>query len=206
MRKSADLFKSFYWRVSCVDSTASKITALNHDSKLTKRDLAALYEGLFLQCVVSFELFIQDMFLGLVTKQIAYPRPVRLLVIFPNMPAAKRIIVKDKYINWLPYENLRKISEIYFNQGSNPFSNCPQNHTSEISKAHIIRNYIAHKSDFAWRKFENTVAAPTRLPAGQQNLLSYFHMTHSPEANKFQYHIGELVNAARWLSGLKSRS
>lgn len=161
-----------------------------------------MYEGLFLQSVVAFELLIEEMFLGLVTGRIAHPRPVKPLVIFPSVAAAKKIVTRDRYVDWLPYDNLKRNSEVYFVVGKNPFSDCPGHHSREINKAYIIRNYIAHKSDHSRRVFEREVVSPTLLPPGQRDLLGYFRFMHSSTVNKFQYHVGELVNAARWFAGI----
>ena len=174
------------------------MTRLHLAKRLGERELASLYEALFLQSVVAFELMIEDIFLGLVTGQIIHQRPAKPLVTFPNLPAARKIVMRDRYLNWLPYENLKKISEIYFVPDKNPFSGCPIPHTQEMRKAYLIRNYIAHKSEYARHIFETEVVSPILLHPRQKNLLGYFRFIHSKKVNKFEYHIGELLNAARW--------
>lgn len=200
--KSAQLFAKFFRQIRELNWTLANITTAFNGGRLVRRDLSYVYQGVFLQSVVSFELLIESLLLGLVTGQVSHPRPTRPVIRFQDIPKARRIITRGRYEDWLPYGKLKQISGVYFLDGSNPFDGCPPAHINETQKACHIRNYIAHKSTHAEKVFRNDVVFPTVLPLGQRDLLGYFMFPHSYSANKLEYHVGELVNAARWFCGL----
>ena len=195
-------FGAYFRRTTDIQKTLRNVARAHSKGVLVKRDLTEVYEGLFLQSVVGFELLVEDVFLRLLAGQLSHARATKPVVVFPNVPAARKIVTRDRYQDWLPYNKLKELSQIYFMDGKNPFDACPSRHSNEIQKACYIRNYIAHKSDYAKRIFDKKVVAPTSLPRGQRNLLGYFRFPHASAVTKFDYHLGELVNAARWLCGL----
>ena len=198
MQTSIDLYSSFYRRIRDIEYTRTNVTRVYDKGHLVRRDLALAYEGLFLRCVCQFEALIESLFVGLLVNGVKHPRPVNCRLVFPNQAVAKRIVTQAKYVDWLPYDRLVELSGIYYAESGNPFRGCDTRYIAGIQQACWIRNYIAHRSEHARKSFEKNVVGATALPGRRGDLLTYLLFPHSASANKYEYHIGELVQAARW--------
>jgi len=196
---SADLFNRFTRRIQNGQWTLKNVSIAHAKKYLVKRDLEQCYQGLFLQAVVSFELLIEELFLHLITNRASHPRSSTPIHVFPSIEIARKVVTQGRYTDWLPIDKTEKLSKVFFEISGNPFLYLSKAQKNEIEKVLLIRNYIAHKSGFAYNAYETKVVSPTVLPRGQRTLLGYFEFPHTSSTNKYEYHVGELVAAARSL-------
>ena len=196
---SHDILHHYFRRLKQSEWTLNNINKAYAKKHLVRRDVELAYEGLFLQSVVGFELLIEDLFFHLVTGLATHPRPTTPLLRFPTIDIARDIISRKRYIDWLPIGKMEEISKIFFLSTQNPFICLSSPQRNEVDKVLTIRNYIAHKSEFSKKKFNNSVVGSTSLPSRNNTLLAYFQFPHAGSVNKYAYHVGELVQAARTL-------
>jgi hypothetical protein len=196
---SHDILQRYFQRMKENEWTLNNINKAYKKGVLVRRDLCLAYEGLFLQSVVAFELLIEDLFLHLITGLSTHPRPTGPLHKFPSIDVARDIITQKRYIDWLPIGKMEDISKVFFLSGQNPFLCLTGPQKTEIDKVLIIRNYIAHKSEFSKNKFIANVVGTTVLPSSRNVLLTYFQFPHSGTVTKYGYHVGVMVQSARTL-------
>ena len=201
MRTSADCFNSFYRKISHGNITIQRINKAHQKGHLVQRDLELTYNSILLSAIVSFELLMEDLFYSLLANELAFPRQIDQIQRFSSVETAKKIVLQGgKYMDWLPIDKLEKYSDIYFIHPNNPFRVLDSRQKQEIQKVLWIRNLIAHQSEHAKKLFEDHVVGTTLIPRGPRRLLRYYQATHAGSVNKFEYHLGELVSAARAIS------
>lgn len=198
MRTSVDCFNTFYRKIHEGNITVGRINRAHQQGHLIARDVELTYNSILLTAIVSFELLVEDLFYSLLANQINFPRNYTQIQSFSNVETAKKIVLQGgRYMDWLPIEKLEKHSDIYFVDPNNPFKVLNRHQKQEIQKVLYIRNYIAHQSEHSQKLFEQHVIGTTLLPRGPRRLLRYYRSTHAGPTNKFEYHLGELVTAAR---------
>ncbi|MDO9580074.1 MAG: hypothetical protein Q7J06_05840, partial [Bacteroidales bacterium] len=63
----------FVGHLKYIESTRSKTERLLIDETIVRRDAEQIYSGLYLEVVCSFELFIEELFIGLLAGSFAHP-------------------------------------------------------------------------------------------------------------------------------------
>lgn len=197
---SDDLYRAFLLQIKKSGWTLKNINSAHQRNHIVRRDVGQAYEAIFLQVVVSFELFVEDLFLGLATNSVTHPRPCKPRVAFPNVDIARRIVGRGRYIDWLPLPRTLEKSQIFFDDTGNPFPCLTSAQLTEVERTLLIRNLIAHKSTHAYAAFQRKVLAGLMLPPRNRDLLGYLQYPHTANATKYDYHIGELSRAAYLLS------
>ncbi len=125
---------------------------------LTIKDISQLYRGLFLDAYISFESFLEDMFIGLLHKDNCVGYVARPVFPVNSTRMGRRLLFsKDKYLDWLPYEKTEEISKIFFKKNKNPFIDPNRVDSSDKyfmnKELPIVRNILSHNSEFAYKKF-----------------------------------------------------
>jgi hypothetical protein len=197
---SDDLYRNFLRQIQKSAWTLKNINAAYQRNYIVRRDVGQAYEAIFLQAVVSFELFVEDLFLGLATNSVTHPRPCVPHVTFPSVDIARRIVGRGRYIDWLPLSRTLEKAKIFFDDAGNPFPCLSGVQLEEVERTLLIRNVIAHKSTHAYAAFQRKVVSGLMLPPRKRDLLGYLQYPHTANATKYDYHIGELSRAAFLLS------
>jgi hypothetical protein len=147
MTKIQKRLNSLRHSVSYANACRNRIEILYSKNKLTRSDLDYIYKGLFINSIVSFENFIEDIFIGFATNQYA------ISGVKPTIKATTRFVVKNivaggknKYCNWLPFNKTQELANIYF-VGGRPFNKIQGADRKTLDLLIKIRNYFAHGSD-----------------------------------------------------------
>ncbi|MDP2649295.1 MAG: hypothetical protein Q8P10_00465 [bacterium] len=199
INKKDELLKKFLRHVESLEKTRDKMEILFNTEKISKKDIEQVYKGLFLDMVSGFELIIENIFVYfLIEKQKPKIKKIKPIVIFKNNISAKKIIFNNKrWVDWLPYVKTIELAGIYFLNGY-PFSVLgfvdPLKDKKDIDNAQkvleeisIIRNAIAHQSNYSKEKFLKSIENYTLLPKEKTPigfLRSNFRI--SPIQNRFQ--------------------
>lgn len=166
-----------------------------------------MYEGLFLNAYAAFEGFLEDLFIGLLIegRGIQSSRSdIKPRISIRSHLVAREVLIglgPRKYIDWLPIERTLDMAKIYF-RGGRPFSDLSIIPKSNLLKCAVIRNAIAHKSQYSMNRFEeivignNPVLPQEKKPAGY--LQSLFRT--SPPQTRYEDLVANLLIIARTLA------
>jgi hypothetical protein len=174
MAKSAlTVSLEFKTRLRSLEFTRKKISTLFSRGLITRRDVEQIHQGLFLEAVAAFERFLEDLFLGLLTRQVN-PSSLDTVpsVFFSSRAIAMPIVFNGPYYDWLPYDRMVKRAGHFFKDG-HPFTVLDLNDKNKIDSFLIIRNVIAHKSAFAKKRFEDKVIGSTSLSPRERKVGGY---------------------------------
>ena len=143
-----------------LDYTRKRMESLYQNKRIKVRDLHAMYEALFLRGVTSFEVFLEELFISIITQKATYKKgriSVRMTAI--SRQALMDILLQgDRYMVWLPFSQTEARAKIYLREGK-PFSELTDADKSMIRTVTTIRNAIAHRSRHATNEFKRTVRA-----------------------------------------------
>src|SRR5262249_12224851 len=150
-----------------IEMTRRQIESLYGRSQLTLRAVLHTYEGLLLSSHILIENFLEELFLGLVVtgRGINSSRSdVSPRIKIHSHGIARQLILgpKNDYIDWVPFDNSAKLAKLFF-RGGRPFCDLTQPHKDSITRSHIIRNAIAHKSKHSMKRFHEKVIGDVPL-------------------------------------------
>lgn len=179
-----------------LNKTRLEIDSLRNQRLITKKAKDRMYESLFLNSQVLFESFLEDLFIGLlVDNKSLTQRNVTPRVKVKTHSMAREIIIGPEklYLDWIPYERTIKRAKLFFREGR-PFVSLSQQQKDLIHRCHIIRNAIAHKSDYSKQKFESNIIATTTLLPREKNPTGYLQKVFriSPPQTYFENLISQL--------------
>jgi hypothetical protein len=206
LRSSSQLSDDLARRLRSLDKTRQKIMLLHNNRQISRIDLEHTYEGLFLNAHVAFEGFIEDLFIGLlVTGQGLQSSRIDIL---PRVTVRTHKIAREmmlgsgkQYIDWFPYKRTIELAEIYF-RGGRPFSELNQTQKDYLSRCHIIRNAIAHKSRYSLKQFEDKVIGNAHLLPRERSPAGYLSgiFRTSPVQTRYENFAAQLLLIARHLA------
>ncbi len=199
--KATSLFKKFEISINSLNSYRIKFENLLNSDTITEMEIEQVYAGLYLNVFNEFEGLLEDLFYGLLKGKISSDNPnyKRLLTISPNQNAEKIVLgERNKYLDWLPLQNytLPRV-KIYFHDGI-PFTLVNDTQKGNLKFYLVIRNAIAHRSEYAIRKFEEKITEFTLLPK-EKKPTAFLRTIPNRTLNKTQYEVAseELKGIAR---------
>jgi hypothetical protein len=183
-----------------LEPTRASIDTLVAGGLLSNDAADRMYEALFLSAHVAIEGFIEELFLGLLVRN----RGVRSSRgdIKPRIEVWSHRIARDrKYVDWLPYDRTIGLARLFF-RGGRPFDDLTQTQKQLLSRGHIIRNAIAHRSRYSLGQFERHVIFSTPLPPGERQPAGYLRglFRVSPAQTRFSNLLAQLLLVARDLA------
>jgi hypothetical protein len=189
-----------------LERTRANIDTLVAGGLLTDDAADRMYEALFLSAHVAIEGFIEELFLGLLVSN----RGVRSSRgdIKPRIEVRSHRIARElitgagrKYVDWLPYDRTVDLAKLFF-RGGRPFDDLTQTQKQLLSRGHIIRNAIAHRSRYSLGQFERHVIFSTPLPPKERQPAGYLRglFRASPAQTRFSNLLAQLLLVARDLA------
>lgn len=196
--RSSEVADAFDRRLRRLERTAKKVERAFDGESLTRSDLEALYEGLFINAVVEFERFIERLFLGIVLSNVSCGASARvaprvdvrsLSVLVPLVNAGR------SYADWLPYHETEKRARTYL-RGGRPFTDLAASDKQRIEHWLWTRNVIAHGSQHASRIFREQIIAMTPLPPRERTPAGFLRSEIRPGVTRFQNVLDEMRGVA----------
>ncbi len=201
-KSSIDILNAFRDKLLILNKIREKQETLFSKGYLNKRDIEEVYAAVFIDAIVSFEAFIEQLFIGLLAGQIKHSnRTVKAKVSVRNCTCAHDLVcLNQKYFSWLPFENTQKIATIFFN-GGRPFSLLDNQAKAKITKCLRVRHAFAHQSEYALKLFKEEVIKGLSLMPRERNPKSYLRSQFSsnPVTTYYQVLIGDLLVIAKHL-------
>lgn len=201
------LFKNFNDHLRSLDFTRVNVENAFKKKAISKRDVEQVYKGLFLDAVASFEMFLENLFIGLLIDQYSPgTKKVFPKVKFKKNIVARKIVIINNYYNWLPYNNTIKRANDFFRNGL-PFTLVSDtkfsifNFNQNIEHICYIRNAIAHKSKYARLQFEKNVIGSVRLPMSERKVAAYLRGLYrtAPPHTRYEKLIIDMATMAKSL-------
>ncbi|MDP3296017.1 MAG: hypothetical protein Q8N09_00220 [Thermodesulfovibrionia bacterium] len=201
-KHSSAYFFQFISHLNNVEHTRKKMEFLYEQKLIVERDLNFVYSGLFLDVITNFENMIEDLFTDLLTGNTKHlSRKVQTKIIFPTINICRDIVYGTKsYIDWFPYDQTLKRSNIFFKNGL-PFSSLEKQNKTILQEMVYIRNALAHKSRHALKMFNREVIKDKVLIPKEKSPIGYLRriVALAPRQTQYEVYISEIANIAKIL-------
>ena len=190
-----EISKKLVSHLANIDKTRRKSESLLNSGELVNRDIELIYSGLFIEAVTSFERFIEDLFILLVSQKVTHPsKRVKPYTTLKSTVIARHILHGERqYLDWLPYKRYtKKRAKAFFINGlpftgldsGDPAINLDKKVETITERISIIRNVLAHKSVQSFNRFRNKIiesSGPLRLR--EKSPIGYLRGLHSVHPN-----------------------
>jgi hypothetical protein len=189
----------FHRQLARIDFTRQRMDRLLTDGRIRIRDLDSVYEALFVRAVTGFEAFLEELFIGILSRRINFnPGQVSLRVNINSKSDIETILLQgNDYVQWLPLHNTIRRAEIYLVNGK-PFTNLDNSDRSRIQTITYIRNAIAHKSNHAMDQFQKKVIGSLHLLRGEKSPAGFLRTPlRGAAGNRFLTYMSDLGQAAQ---------
>jgi hypothetical protein len=200
-RPAQELFDTFHRRLLKLERTEVKVEALFATGKLTKFDIEQIYSGLYLDVFVSFERFLEDLFVGLISGKIDTGVSARPKLQINTTALALEIMhTERKYLDWLPYKYTKERAGHYLKDGLS-FSRVDGPQERILEEMHRIRNALAHRSIHSLDIFDRLVAQQYPVAPGEKRPASFLRssLRAFPPQTRFEHYLFEIATIARGL-------
>ena len=185
-----------------LDSTRRKLEGLFTAGNIKRHDIEQVYVGLYLDAIVSFERFVEELFLGYLSGRILTSAQVHPRVTFASNMVARDIVLSGKsYVDWFPYDHTIKRSNAFFRAGM-PFTILDKADKNLIDSLMKIRNAMAHKSSHSIKIFEKDILGSLSLTGKERTPPGYLRSIFrtSPDQTRYENLIIEMAVIAQKLA------
>lgn len=196
-------FIDFEQRVNDNLNLISKINQLNSDKKiLTENYLDQITELAFLKIYISWELFLEDIFIKLILISKNYYK-VKSYVRPKNYSHANELLKENnKYFDWTDINNVIFKSENYFLNGF-PLSNNLKLIKTELIEMKRIRNGIVHMSQKARDSFKSLVIEKEGFCPKNYSCGKFLLKTKDQNYTYLNFYITKMTDVAKRICSLK---
>lgn len=197
-RLSSSILTDYVHKLRQAESTRKKCEVLFQAGNLSQNDLEQVYTGLFLDIYTAFERSIEILFLKLLCKKIrlsTYGRG-KTKANFKTEQIAREILQRNEdFLQWLPYSHTKNRAEIFFENGL-PFSDLSNGYQGVLGQMVIVRNAIAHLSEFSEKKFNEKIIANMILTDSEKRPRGFLRSQFSgnPTQTRFEYYSSQLLS------------
>ena len=196
---ATSLSSKFSGHLSNLEYTRAKMERLLARGEIVNRDINQVYIGLYLEVITSFESFIENLFIGLLSgTHSVNSQPVVPLIAFKNRRAVGPIVFRENnYLDWLPYDRTENRAKQFFENGI-PFSCLAQQDKQLIQQCSYIRNAVAHNSKNSFGRFQLHVVGNQNLMSREKKPAGYLRSTFrtSPKQSRYEHLIQEMASIA----------
>lgn len=170
---------------------------LFQEGKVRKTDIETIYEALFLRSVTSFESFLEKLFMAIMLGKANAVGGSRMMKAVSKSALEAILLQNNNYLDWLPYSKTEGRANIYLKDGK-PFTAISEGDKAQIKTITLIRNAIAHKSEFATNQFKEKVIGGRLLLASEKRPAGFLRsqVRSNPRQLRFEVYVSELARIA----------
>jgi hypothetical protein len=192
---------------SLIDARAAVVVAL-HGGRSERHAREYAIQRFYLVAVRSFEAFLEDQLHGPATKRVKWAsrnlNGVRVRcsnrLLEHRAEIVKEIILGGKeYADYLPYERTEKMSELLL-IGGRPFNLLSGSDRETLRRCQRVRNYIAHRSDFALSKFVSAYKNVKPLRVSKPTPIHYLDDQIRAGISMFEHDLSQMAAISNFLS------
>lgn len=185
-----------------LEGVRKKWEVLYSNKVLPRYQIELAYTALYLDSVVSFERFIENLFVGYLSRRFRLPTGAHVRASIKSDAVARDVVLGgNSYVDWLPYDRytLRR-AKAFFRNGV-PFSSLTKSDLKILQEVLTIRNAIAHKSKHALRMFEKDVVGELALVGRERTPAGYLRSAFraAPVQTRYENLMFELSTISRKL-------
>ena len=186
-----------------LEITRKKVEKLYLNKELSLQDIEVIYKGLFIEILASFENFIENIFVGLLSNNTSLKsKKIKPKIVFNSSKICRAILAGDRsYVDWLPYDRYTmKRAKIFFKNGY-PFTLLSKSERDVLEKSSIIRNAIAHKSIYSIKKFKEEFINGKNLLPKESTVVGFLRSNYrsNPSQIWYEYFMIETASVAKSL-------
>lgn len=188
--------------LSRLERLAEKSEEAYSSGLYTQRELEMVYEGAFIRAVVNFEVFLSELFVDILLGKTGHNRQrVVSRASVRSVQAAEAMIrVGRQFVDWLPYEHTEERAKALL-RGGRPFTELNGNQRSNIGRWMIIRNAVAHSSNYSTARFRKSVANGRNLSPSERKPGFFLRSEVRRGVSQFHHIVEEMTTIAKVLSG-----
>lgn len=193
---------------SLMEARAAIVTTLTI-GRVNKQAREYAIQGLYLVAIRSFEAFLEDQIYALATEKVRWTsRSIGggARVRWSNRLRENRhefikdMVLRGKdYTDYLPYEKTMEVAKLLF-IGGRPFTLLPDPERQTLRRCTRVRNYIAHRSEFARRKFINDYKGVKPLRVSNPKPIHYLDDQIRLGVTLFEHDLTQLAVISKILS------
>ncbi len=189
--------ESFLRNLQRINETRNRMEKVFQDGRIKKADIEIIYEALFLRVVTSFETFLEKLFFAIMLRKVPTVKGVTLMTAVSRRALYDIVLQRGNYLDWLPYKRTETRASIYLKNGQ-PFSGISDGDKSQIKTVTVVRNAIAHRSDFAMREFREKVIGGLLLLGREKRPAGFLRsqVRANPTQLRFEVYMSELARIA----------
>ena len=191
--------------LSRLERLARRSEAAYSEGIYSQRELEIIYEGVFVKAVVNFEVFLSSLFVDIILGKTAHnKRRVISRVHVTSVASAESIIrVGRPFVDWLPYQHTERRAKALL-RGGRPFTQLSDQERSNIGRWMVIRNAIAHSSNYSKARFRESVANGRHLSPSERQPGFFLRSQVRRSVSQFHHIVEEMNTIAKILAGPKS--
>ena len=189
-KPASDFVNVLIGHLRYIEQTRSKTEHLFQKGDLVRRDLELIYAGLYLEAITSFEDFIEDLFIRLLTEKATHPSGLVVpKTTFKSIVGCRKKIYDGRsYVNWFPYDQTQRRAKEFFKKGL-PFTALDGSHKEKINRMLCIRNAIAHKSRHALNRFNREIIDRLPLLPQEKKPVGYLRSRYTMSSAQTRYEL-----------------
>ena len=209
--KPLPILAAYHRQLERLDNTRTRMEALFGDGRLKLSDLHSVYESLFVRAVAGFETYCEDLFFQILNGRIEYSsRKTERKITSKSKTVLREILHQGKpYLDWLPFNKTIERVELYiFRRGNTPICGRPFIEVDQADKGQLttiltIRHAIAHVSQHALKKFNDTVIGNQALLQSEKAPAGFLRsqIGNAPIQRRFEAYLGSLGSIATKVLG-----
>lgn len=193
------IYSSLSEQFGSLNITRKNIERLYKNQNISETDIEYLYDSLFVRAVSIFENFIENFFIGLLCNEIGVSTKNKPIILFKNKETARRIISGEKsYLDWLPYDKIKKRVITFFNE-SEAFTSLKKN-DNIIREILYIRNHIAHNSEYSKKTYEKYVINNVPYNEKEKKPSTFLRLKFRDNITRYEFYIYEKLSIAKQMT------
>src|SRR5258708_14816010 len=200
------ILAGFHRQLVDMDHTRKRMESLYRCGHITLRDIASVYEALFLRAVTFYEKYCETLFFSILEGRTCYSAKKVERNIKQASPRMFRVLVfqGQKYLDWLPFEKTEKRVALYLcrrgpdRDCGRPFMDLANNEKTTLQTIMTIRHAIAHSSEHAIRKFKQIVIGNQALLSREKTPAGFLRsqVSNAPVQTRFEVYLADLGGIA----------
>lgn len=179
-------------RARSLDRYVRKMESLHGRAALTRTDLNRTYSMAYMDYVTYLERSIERLFLGVVMGRLITSAPRSSPLVAIRSDAVARAVIRGdrRYVDWLPYTLTRKRADAFL-AGGRPFDRVSKADEKFLDRLGVLRNAIAHDSNFSRKRFVAEFTSGLAVPPAQRQPAGYLQGQHAVGQTRLQYLVAE---------------
>lgn len=190
-----EISAQYFEDVKSILKSVDEVISLHQQRAVDSAVLDLVLESAFLSATVKFEIAIHAIFVKIISESDLVDGDSRKVYCI-DIDVANKLLTKGTFFSWLPISGSVSESDLYFHTDRNPFRRKYALYSNLLSVSNDLRNFIAHKSEFAERKFLEHCRKQI-MSANIQDVTSYLLFKSNGGTSRLEMHLSSYYKYLR---------